>query len=130
MKLFALVILSIGIASCSAKSQKFDLAGTYVFKIKESKQEIIINPDGTYVNNLYENNKILWSEKNKWEYETMRGHEGMVTFDGFRFKPDEFKADKSGAPRRGLWVVEPEKSWTGVRKLCFDPDLYRCFEAK
>lgn len=118
-----LMLFMVAIAGCSRGFNKAELPGIYAFERDSLKQEITISADGKYLNTLYLDGKPAWSDQGGWVYEDLSGKTG-ATFTKFRF----------GVPGHaavpGYWFVVPEKSVTGVRRLCFDPDLDRCFEAR
>jgi len=133
--LFALVL-----AGCSRSVEQSELTGQYEFSLENMKQQITIGADGKYTNAFYRDGALVWSDQGRWTYDKLAGKKG-VAFAEFEFGIQEYSPAKlgnpeySGMPRlpdsssRSLWYVVPEKTLTGVRELCFDPDLDRCFQA-
>jgi hypothetical protein len=119
-QILQLFLLSI-IAGCSFSLGKNDLPSSYRFISGNLKQEISISANGNYSNVFYREGVVVWSDQSKWEYENHAGDFGVV-FANFRFGFEE-RSDLIG-----YWFVVPEKNFTGVKKLCFDPDLNQCFE--
>ena len=122
MRLKLLLLLSVAMASCSRGVDKAELPGLYRAVSDSLKQEVTIRADGKYVNAFYRDGKLTWSDQGDWAYEDQKGKAG-ITFTSFRFGMPGLSA----AP--GYWFVFPEKSLTGTKRLCFDLDLNRCFEA-
>jgi hypothetical protein len=118
--LFATMLLTI---ACSRRISPADLPGVFTAQMGAVSQQISVRADGTYSNVLYRDGKIEWSDENRWASELHSGTAG-ITFTEFRFGVPGYNA------RKGYWFVEPEWSFFGVKKLCFDPDLDRCFEGK
>ena len=123
MNRLLLMLLLVGIAGCSRELDKAELPGVYSVESDSLKQVVTIRADGKYVNALYRDGKLAWSDQGGWAYEEQRGKTG-VTFTKFRFGMPGHSADP------GYWFVLPEKSLSGAKRLCFDPDLNRCFEAR
>ncbi len=121
MARFSLLFV-LALAGCTRGVDKAELPGRYEFSIDNLKQQITINADGTYTNAVYRDGTLSWSDQQTWDYEKVRGEFG-VTFNKFTFNIPGFS---SGS---GYWFVVPEKTLTGTKELCFDPDLYRCFKA-
>ncbi len=119
-----LLLLLLGtVAGCSRGVGKTELPALYRFISGNVKQEVTINADGNYLNAFYRNGMLVWSDQWRWEYEEHAGEFG-VTFTNFRFGI----AEHSDVP--GYWFVVPEKTLTGVKRLCFDPDLDQCFDTR
>lgn len=134
--LFALVL-----ASCSRGVEQPELPERYEFSLDNMKQQITIGADGKYTNAFYRDGALVWSDQGKWTYEELSG-EKRIAFAQFRFGIPEYSPARSGAPEysempklpessgRSFWFVVPEKTLAGIRELCFDPDLDRCFQAR
>lgn len=118
-----LVLLAVMLAGCSRGLDKTELPGLYRFASDSLKQEVTVGADGTYVNTLYRDGKLVWLDQGDWAYEEQRGKTG-VTFSKFRF------GIPGHSTNPGYWFVVPEKAFTGAKKLCFDPDLDHCFETR
>jgi len=118
-----LLFLLVAAAGCSRDVDKADLPGRYSVESDSLKQEITIRVDGKYVNAFYRDGKLIWSDQGDWAHEEQKGKRG-ITFSGFRFGIPGHSAEP------GYWFVLPEKSLWGAKRLCFDPDLNRCFEAR
>lgn len=123
MRRLAAIFFSLALAACSRSVNKGDLPGVYVAKEGAVTQELKLEPSGTYVNTLYVNGSVQWAETQSWTYEEQAGKAGAV-LSNFRFG---LKDTPSSA---GYWFVEPERSVTGAIRLCYDPDLGRCFQMK
>lgn len=117
------MLLLAGIAGCSRGLDQDELPGIYSVEGGRLKQEITILSGGKYVNSLYFDGKLAWSDQGDWAYEELKGKTG-VTFTKFRFGMPGHPADP------GYWFVLPETSFGGAKRLCFDPDLNRCFETR
>ena len=118
-----LLFLLVAIAGCSRGVDKAELPGLYSVESDSLKQEVTIRADGKYVNAFYRDGKLAWSDQGDWAYEEQRGKTG-ITFTKFRFGMPGHSTEP------GYWFVLPEKSVSGAKRLCFDPDLNRCFEAR
>jgi hypothetical protein len=123
MKYRVILLSALLLTACSRQVEKTELPGLYEFVVEDLKQQINIATDGKYVNTLYRGGAVVWSDQSVWRYEVRDG-EGAVVFSRFRF----------GIPGHssvaGLWYVVPEKTFSGAKDLCFDPDLGLCFRAK
>jgi hypothetical protein len=120
MMRYSLIILLLGLLGCVQDFNPSALSGIYHYAEGNIKQEIRIEPAGMYTNSLQQNGVEIWNEKNTWVLG--KNHDrSRVIFSNFKF----------GIPLvtevKGFWSVEPEKSLLGVKKLCFDNDLNRCF---
>ena len=115
--LFALVI-----AGCSRGVGQSELPGQYEFSLDNMKQQVTVGTDGKYANTFYRNGALVWSDQGTWTYEESVGKKG-VAFAQFRFGIPEYSSN------RGLWFVVPEKTFIGVKELCFDSDMDRCFQS-
>jgi hypothetical protein len=109
------------LAGCWSAPDRAALVGAYAFEKADTKQEINLNPDGTYSSRLFKNGVAVWSISGKWEYETVAGETGVI-FEKFKFGIEGY-----GAVGPGFWFVIPERALTGSIKLCFDSDLDYCF---
>jgi hypothetical protein len=116
-----LVSFCIFIAGCQRSVAVADFPGTYVTIVENIKQEIKVQPDGTYTNTAYRSGALLWSDSQKWQHEEQLGKVG-ITFTKFRFEIP----GHSTYP--GYWFVVPSRSLFGTKRLCYDIDLDRCFE--
>lgn len=115
-----LLIFALAVAGCSRGVDRAEVPGRYEFSLDNVKQQVTIGADGKYANALYRNGALVWSEQGVWTYyEAAKGHTEIV-LDKFRFGISEYASG-------GSWFVVPEKTITGVKALCFDPDLDRCF---
>ena len=126
------ILLLTFIASCSRSLSDKEVVGVYEFRSDPWRQEVRVSPNGKYINALYRNNLLVWSDQGEWIYDEV-GEERGITFNDFRFgMPDSYKFDipeyASHTHSKGYWFVVPEKSFAGTKRLCFDPDLDRCFE--
>ena len=120
---FFLMLLLGAVAGCSRGVGKTQLPDIYRFVSGNLKQEVTISPDGKYLNAFYREGSLVWSDREGWAYEEQKGESG-ITLAKFRFGI----ARHSDVP--GYWFVVPEKTLTGVKKLCFDPDLDQCFDTR
>lgn len=120
---FLLVLLLGTVASCSRGVGKTELPDIYRFASGNLKQEVTISPNGKYQNAFYREGTLVWLDRENWTYEDQKGQVG-VTLTKFRFGI----AGHSDVP--GYWFVVPEKTLTGVKRLCFDPDLGKCFDTR
>ena len=133
-------LLAFLLASCSRSVERSELLGQYEFSLDNMKQKITIDADGKYTNAFYRDSALVWSDQGRWTYEKLTG-EKRIAFAQFRFGIPEYSPARFGAPEysempklpessgRSFWFVVPEKTLTGIRELCFDPDLDRCFQA-
>jgi hypothetical protein len=121
--LLLLLLLLVALAGCSRELDTAGLPGVYRYEGDGVKQEITVSANGKYRNVLYLEDRLMWSDEEDWEYEQVSGKFG-ITFSKFRFGIPGHR------PLSGYWFVEPERSSSGVKRLCFDPDLNRCFEAR
>jgi hypothetical protein len=116
-----LLLLSIVLGTGCDGVPDTKLPGTYIAKLGESRQEIVILSDGRYTNTFYEFDKLLWRETDRWNIEIVSNQRGM-----------SFKQFRWGLPGylygQGYWFVIPKKSYFEGPKLCYDLDLVRCFE--
>jgi hypothetical protein len=128
MRVMYCILMLFALVGCSRKLDVAEYPDVYEFTLENVRQEITIRADKTYSNKLYSKGVLVWSDVDEWEYEapTKAGSEEALTFSRFRIGFEEYNR---GDKRRGYAVFGPEKSVLGVKKLCFDPDLYRCFEA-
>lgn len=115
------MMLALAVAGCSRGVDRADVPGRYEFSLDNIKQQVTLAVDGKYANALYRDGALVWSENGAWTYEEAGGHRGIM-LDKFRFGISEYASG-------GSWFVVPEKTLTGVKALCFDPDLDRCFRA-
>jgi hypothetical protein len=122
MKYSAVLLLAFLLGGCSRGLDRADLPGVYVFDGSGLRQQITLNMNGEYLNALYADGALSWTETGKWIYE-QQGSKSGVTFSNFRF------GLKDTSDRPGLWFVVPEKTIAGQKQLCFDIDLNRCFRA-
>lgn len=141
MTRYLVLLLALVLASCSRGVEQPELPGRYEFLLDNMKQQITIGADGKYTNAFYRDGALVWSDQGKWTYEKSAGEKG-VAFAEFRFGIPEYSPARLGSPEysgmpklpdsssRSLWYVVPEKTFTGTRTLCFDPDLGRCFQAR
>jgi hypothetical protein len=118
-----LLVSVVAFAGCSRGFDRAELPGVYSFEVDGVKQEVTIEADGKYANVLYREGRLVWSDRGEWAYEEHNGKVG-VTLGKFRFGIPGHSAVS------GYWFVSPEKSFSGARRLCFDLDLDRCFEAR
>jgi hypothetical protein len=118
-----LFLLVLAIAGCTRGMDKAEVPGIYEFGIDNLKQQITIGADGKYSNAFYQGGALVWSDQGAWTYEEQKGKPG-ITFAKFRF------GIPGHASEPGYWFVVPEKTLTGVKALCFDLDLDRCFRAR
>lgn len=116
-----LLLFSLLALGCSRGVGQSELPGQYEFALDNMKQQIRISADGKYSNTYYRDGILVWSDQGTWNHEEAAGEKGIALME-FRFGVPEY------AINRGLWFVVPEKTFSGVRKLCFDPDLNRCFQ--
>ena len=122
MKRSLLSIFVLALFGCSLAVEKAEVPGLYEFAIDNLKQQITIGADGKYVNAFYRGGALVWSDQGAWTYEEQKGKLG-VTLAKFRFGIPGHSSEP------GHWFVVPEKTLTGGKTLCFDPDLARCFRA-
>ena len=116
-----LLLFALAVAGCSGVVDKAELPGQYEFSLDNMKQRLTIGADGKYANVFSRGGALVWSEQGVWTYEEADGRRGIM-FGKFRFGIPEYSSG-------GNWFVVPEKTLTGVKALCFDPDLNRCFRA-
>jgi hypothetical protein len=117
-----LMFVLLAVAGCSRGVDRAELPGRYEFSLDNMKQQVTISADGKYVNVLYRDNALVWSEQGVWTYYEAAGKHTEIILDKFKFGIPEYASG-------GSWFVVPEKTLTGVKALCFDPDLDRCFRA-
>jgi hypothetical protein len=121
--LLIFLIFILAVAGCSRGVDKAELPGRYEFSLDNMKQQVTIGADGKYSNALYRGGALVWSEQGVWTYyEAAKKGRTEIMLDKFRFGIPEYASG-------GSWFVVPEKTLTGVKALCFDPDLNRCFRA-
>lgn len=118
-KSILMVLFALG--GCSSRVEISELPDSYEFALDGLRQVVIIGGEGRYTNTLYKGGEPVWSYQQSWTYED---HNNRVTLTGFRFGIP----DHSASP--GLWFVMPRKTIGGIKELCFDADLGRCFSAK
>jgi hypothetical protein len=122
MKRLSPFLFLLFLSGCNHAVDKAHLPGAYSFKENGIEQKVEIDSDGEYVNSLFTNGVLSWSETGQWAYDTESNERG-ITFSKFRF----------GLPNtstvQGFWFVVPTQPILGKRQLCFDVDLNRCFEA-
>lgn len=110
------------LACCSRDVVQDEFPGVYRFDFGEGTEVIEVKSDGTYSNSLYTGKTLDWEDAGTWSVDNKMESVG-ITFNRFRF----------GVPDRshvqGYWFVIPERSILGHKRLCFDLDLGRCFEA-
>lgn len=117
-----LLLFALLLGACSRAVGKADVPGVYVFESKELRQRITVGRNDEYLNELYADGVLSWAETGTWAFEQEGGKNG-ISFSMFRFGLRDLSST------RGYWFVVPEKTITGRRRLCFDTDLDRCFEA-
>ncbi len=119
-----LLILALAVGGCSRGVDRAELLGRYEFALDNIKQQVTIGADGKYANVLYRDNALVWSEQGVWTYYEAvgKGHTEII-LDKFKFGIPEYASG-------GSWFVVPEKTLAGVKALCFDPDLDRCFRER
>src|SRR5258708_12647971 len=103
MKFTNVVLLTFLVGGCSRGVDKADLPGVYFFEGKGIRQQITLNTNGEYLNALYADGVLSWTETGKWSYE-QQGAKGGVTFSNFRF------GLKDTAVGPGFWFFVPEKT--------------------
>ncbi len=113
------LLIALALAGCSRGVDKAELPGRYEFSLDKVKQQVTIGADGKYANEFYRDSALVWSEQGAWTYEEAGGRRGIM-LGKFRFGIAEYSSG-------GNWFVVPEKTLTGVKALCFDSDLDRCF---
>lgn len=140
MTRYLVLLLALVLASCSRGVEQPELPGQYEFSLDNMKQQIMIYADGKYSNAFYRDGALVWSDQGRWTYEKLAG-EKRIAFAQFKFGIPEYSPARFGDPEysempklsessgRSFWFVAPEKTLTGIRELCFDPDLDRCFRA-
>lgn len=121
MKRRLVMLLAMVIVGCTRHLERDDIPGAYEFQFDNLKQRITVAADGKYTNALYQGEALMWSDEGVWTYEEKQKG---VTFAQFRF------GVPGHSPRRGYWFVVPQNTLTGIKQLCFDPDLDRCFRSK
>ena len=131
-KLFLLCALVV--AGCSREVGQPELPGQYEFSLDNMKQQVTVGADGKYSNAFYRDGALVWSDQGIWVYEESAEKKG-VAFAEFRFGIPEYSSNRTQGlglvvPDRGLWFVVPERTLTGIKEICFDPDLDRCFLAR
>jgi hypothetical protein len=94
--------------------------GRYKFEDANIIQEVEITIDGVFSNTLFVGRRRVWQDSGTWELESLPALTGFI-FSKFRFGISGHSA------QLGYWFVVPEKSYFGQKRLCFDPDLNRCF---
>lgn len=119
----ALLLFSLAVAGCSRGMNQAELPGRYEFSYDTTKQHVTLGVDGTYTNTFYKDNRLVWSEKETWIYYKETKGYSAIRLEHFRFGLSEYTSG-------GSWFAVPEKTLTGVKRLCFDPDLYRCFDTE
>lgn len=119
----AIVILLLALAGCSGRMEKDQVPGTYEFALESIRQIVVVGADGRYTNTLYRDGTAVWSDQQTWTYE-VQGKKSGITFTGFRFGIP----GHSSSP--GLWFVVPDRALSGIKELCFDTDLGRCFHGR
>lgn len=117
------LIFALLIAGCSRGVEQSEFQGRYGFSLEGMKQQVTVDAGGGYSNEFYLDGALVWSSQGRWTYEESVGKKG-IAFAGFKFGVPEY------ASRPGLWFVVPERTFFGVKELCFDPDLNRCFSDK
>lgn len=123
MRPVAAIFFSLALVACSRSINKGDLPGFYVATEADITQELNLDSNGTYTNTLRINGLMQWTEKQSWTYEVYSGNV-YVVFSRFRF------GLKDTPSSSGYWLAEPVKSFSGNIRLCYDPDLGRCFQIK
>ena len=117
---------------CTQAVERREISGIYDFKLENIKQKVVIGEDGKYVNKFFRDDILVWADNGTWTYEKAGKQTGIALAE-FRFALPEYSLVKYGIPGnssgRGLWFVVPEKTVSGMKQLCFDPDLDRCFRA-
>ncbi|TAK40703.1 MAG: hypothetical protein EPO27_20575 [Betaproteobacteria bacterium] len=116
----SLLLFTLTVSGCARSVDQAELPGRYEFRLDSLAQQVTIAGDGKYTNAFYRSGELIWSDQGDWTYE--REKQG-VTFAQFRF------GIPGHSTQPGYWFVVPEKSLVGIKKLCFDPDLYYCFKA-
>lgn len=116
-----LCLLLLFLAACGGEDATADIAGTWSFEADGEAQTVAITDDGKYVNSYYRDDALVWRDEGIWAADVI-GKDTGITFEDFRFGLTDL------SPRRGYWFVVPERSWRGAARLCFDPDLGRCFK--
>lgn len=141
MTRYLVLLLALALAGCSRSVEQSEVPGLYEFALDNMRQQVTVSAEGKYVNAFYRDGALVWSDQGQWTYEKSAGEKG-IAFAEFRFGIPEYSPASLGGPEysgmpklpdssnRGLWYVVPEKTLTGTRKLCFDPDLGRCFQAR
>jgi hypothetical protein len=116
------MLAALVVAGCSSGVEQSELPGQYEFFLGDMKQQVTVSADGKYSNAFYRGGARVWSDQGAWTVEESAGKKG-IAFKEFRFGIPEYSSN------RGLWFVVPEKTLTGVKELCFDSDLGRCFQS-
>ena len=117
-----LLIFALAVAGCSRGVDRAEVPGRYEFSLDNIKQQVTIGADGKYANAFYRDGALVWSEQGVWTYYKATEGRTEIVLDTFKFGISEYASG-------GSWFVVPEKTITGVKALCFDPDLDRCFRA-
>jgi hypothetical protein len=116
------MLAALVVGGCSSGVEQSELPGQYEFSLEGMKQQVTVSADGKYSNAFYRDGAPVWSDQGTWTFEESAGKKG-IAFMEFRFGIPEYSSN------RGLWFVVPEKTLTGVKELCFDSDLGRCFRS-
>ena len=101
------------------------IPGTYVSEYNGGADTLEVHLNGTYVHRFTVGRDHLLDE-NTWRVENWKGELLAISFENFRFRTYDGRVK---AP--GVWHVNVETEWlSGKYKLCFDPDLHKCFVKK
>lgn len=65
------VLLGFLLGGCSRGVEKADLPGVYVFEGNGQMQQITVNTNGEYLNALYVDGVLSWTETGAWTYEQL-----------------------------------------------------------
>jgi hypothetical protein len=123
------------IYACSSNLISIDeITGDYEAKYGTDVQYLQILKDGNYIYRYFlDGEEILQS--GTWEYEIFKGTVALTFYNIRLYDPTlpedtvpEYVKKILRMKRKGMWIVEPERSFSGVITLFLDEDVKYSFK--
>jgi hypothetical protein len=118
-----LSVLCVAAVVCSCSSvNEAEVSGSYAAEYEGGTDTLEIKPDRTYEHVIDATGRRT-IDYGTWTIDTWARESTGISLEHFRFRNHDGTIK---AP--GIWHVEVERALlSGNYRLCFDPDLYKCF---
>ena len=118
----ALVLLGLPLNSCGRPVNPSDVPGAYVMNQGQAADTLVVAVDGQYRRVYAMPGSAPVIDTGHWTFDTADGRLA-VTFAGFtpRWRAETFP---SRPPVTGYWLVEPERTASGIRFVVDDDDAW------